>query len=122
VQRTLQIMDAQNLIELPLKVNGLEVKIKPVSPIAQSQNNQDINNVVQFAQIVSQLGPEGQTILKIGKIADYIAEKLGIPADLTNSEAERAIIVQQTQELIQQQAEAEQAMQQPEEAPTEEQI
>ncbi len=122
VQRTLQIMDAQNLIELPLKVNGLEVKIKPVSPIAQSQNNQDINNVIQFAQIVSQLGPEGQTILKIGKIADYIAEKLGIPADLTNSEAERAIIVQQTQELIQQQAEAEQAMQQPEEAPTEEQI
>ena len=120
VQRTLQIMDAQNLIELPLKVNGLEVKIKPVSPIAQSQNNQDINNVIQFAQIVSQLGPEGQTILKIGKIADYIAEKLGIPADLTNSEAERAIIVQQTQELIQQQAEAEQAMQQPTEAPTEE--
>lgn len=122
VQRTLQIMDAQNLIELPLKVNGLEVKIKPVSPIAQSQNNQDINNVIQFAQIVAQLGPEGQTILKIGKMADYIAEKLGIPADLTNSEEERAIIVQQTQKLIQQQAEAEQAMQQPAEAPTEEQI
>ena len=121
VQRTLQIMDAQNLIELPLKVNGLEVKIKPVSPIAQSQNNQDINNVIQFAQIVSQLGPEGQTILKIGKMADYIAEKLGIPANLTNSEEERAMIVQQTQELIQQQAEAEQAMQQPAEAPTEEQ-
>ena len=120
VQRTLQIMDAQNLIELPLKVNGLEVKIKPVSPIAQSQNNADINNVIQFAQIVAQLGPEGQTILKIGKMADYIAEKLGIPADLTNSEAERAMIVQQTQELLQQQAETEQMMQPTEEPPMEE--
>jgi antitoxin component of RelBE/YafQ-DinJ toxin-antitoxin module len=122
VQRTLQIMDAQNLIELPLKVNGLEVKIKPVSPIAQSQNNQDINNVIQFAQIVSQLGPEGQTILKIGKMADYIAEKLGIPANLTNSEEERAMIVQQTQELIQQQAEAEMMQQQADAQPPEEPI
>jgi len=108
IQRTLQIMDEQNLIELPLKVNGLEVKIKPVSPIAMSQNNNDINNVIQYAQIVSQLGPEGQTVLKIGKIADYIADKLGIPVELKNSEQERAMIIQQTQQLAEQAAQAQQ--------------
>ncbi len=108
IQRTLQIMDEQNLIELPLKVNGLEVKIKPVSPIAMSQNNNDINNVIQYAQIVAQLGPEGQTVLKIGAIADYIADKLGIPVELKNSEQERAMIIQQTQQLAEQAAQAQQ--------------
>ena len=108
IQRTLQIMDEQNLIELPLKVNGLEVKIKPVSPIAMSQNNSDINNVIQYAQIVGQLGPEGQTVLKIGAIADYIADKLGIPVELKNSEQERAMIIQQTQQLAEQAAQAQQ--------------
>ena len=116
IQRTLTIMDQQGLIELPLKVNGLEVKITPVSPIAMSQNTNDVNNVVQFAQIVAQLGPEGATALKIGEITDYIAEKLGVPAALRNSPQERAEIIQQTQMMAEQQMQ----QQMPEEPPTEE--
>jgi phosphopentomutase len=73
-----------------------------------SQNNSDINNVIQYAQIVGQLGPEGQTVLKIGAIADYIADKLGIPVELKNSEQERAMIIQQTQQLAEQAAQAQQ--------------
>tara|TARA_R110000796_G_scaffold128803_3_gene244399 strand:+ start:1227 stop:2789 length:1563 start_codon:yes stop_codon:yes gene_type:complete len=120
IQRTLTIMDQQGLIELPLKINGLEVKITPVSPIAMSQNSNDVNNVVQFAQIVAQLGPEGTTALKIGEITDYIAEKLGVPASLRNSPEERAQIIQQTQEMAQQQMQAEQEQAMPEQPPTEE--
>ena len=105
VQRTLQIMNQQGLIELPLKVNGLEIRIKPVSPIAMSQNSSDISNLIQYAQLIGQLGPEGASVLKIGEIADYIADKLGIPVNLINSAQERAEILQQTQEAATQLAE-----------------
>lgn len=113
IQRTLIIMDQQGLIELPLKVNGLEVKITPVSPIAMSQNTSDVNSVIQFAQIVSQLGPEGATTLKVGEITDYIADKLGVPASLRNTPQERAMILQQAQMMAQQQAEQQQQQEQP---------
>ena len=96
---------------MPLKVNGLDIKIVPVSPIAMSQNSNDINSVVQFAQIVSQLGPEGVTTLKVGEITDYIAEKLGVPAALRNSPEERTQILQQAQALAQQQAQMQQPTQ-----------
>ena len=127
VQRTLTIMDQQGLIELPLKVNGLEVTITPVSPIAMSLNVSDGYNVVQFAQLVSQLGPDGASILKVGELADYIAEKLGVPAGLRNTEQERMMIVQQTEMLAREQM-AEQQMaeppveQSPEEPPMEEPV
>tara|TARA_R100000315_G_C5233962_1_gene145070 strand:- start:200 stop:1756 length:1557 start_codon:yes stop_codon:yes gene_type:complete len=111
IQRTLVIMDQQGIIRLPLKVNGLDIKIVPVSPIAMSQNSSDINSVVQFAQIVSQLGPEGVTTLKVGEITDYIAEKLGVPAALRNSPEERTQILQQAQALAQQQAQMQQPTQ-----------
>ena len=121
IERTLAIMDEQGLIQMPLKVNGLEIKLKPVSPIAMSQNSTDIENVIQYAQIVSQLGPEGQTVLKIGKIADYIADKLGIPMTLVNSEMERMQIIQQTQELAMQAAQAEAEAGQEQQVPQEDQ-
>jgi len=38
VKRVLNIMDEQGLIDLPLKVNGLEIKLIPVSPLAKAQN------------------------------------------------------------------------------------
>ena len=34
----LEIMEEQGIIDLPLKVDGLEIQIVPVSPIAQAQN------------------------------------------------------------------------------------
>jgi len=123
VQRTLQIMDAQNLIELPLKVNGLEVKIKPVSPIAMSQNQDKVNNLLQFAQIVQQLGPEGQTSVKIGAAADFIADSLGIPAEVRNTAEERAALLEQAAQMAQQVAQEQAQLEQsPQQAPTEEQI
>ena len=105
VKRTLQIMSDEGMIVLPLKVNGMDVRIKPVSPIAMSQNSSDISNLIQYAQLISQLGPEGASVLKIGEIADYIADKLGIPIKLINNASERAEIVEQTQQAAAQLAE-----------------
>ena len=38
VRRTLELMDEMGIIELPLKIDGLQVKIVPVSPLALASN------------------------------------------------------------------------------------
>ena len=42
IQRVLFIMDEKGLIQLPLKVNGVEVKVTPVSPLVKLKNLEEI--------------------------------------------------------------------------------
>jgi hypothetical protein len=106
VSKTLEVMDERGLIDLPLKVNGLEIKVAPVAPLAMAQNMEDVNAVLQFAQIAQGAGPEGQLSLKIGEMLDFIAERLGVPAKLVASPAERALKMEQAMAMTQQLAEA----------------
>ena len=89
VSRTLAIMNEMGMIELPLKVNGLEVQVIPVSPLALAGNTDNINSVMQFMQISQMMGPQGQTLLKMDQVGDYIADQLGIPAKLRTTPVER---------------------------------
>ena len=107
VSRVLYVMDERGLIEMPLRVNGLEVKVTPVSPIAQAQNMGDIEKIMQWVQMSSALGPEGQMAVKMGSIADYVADKLGVPADLRTTPMERQQMMEQAAQMMQAQAQAE---------------
>jgi hypothetical protein len=102
VARILSVMDERGLIDLPLQVNGLEVKVSPVAPLAMAQNMEEINNIMQFMQITSQLGTEGRFAIKEGDLIDMLAEKLGVPSSIRNSAAERAYLIDQQQQLAQQ--------------------
>lgn len=102
VTKILEVMDERGLIDLPLRVNGLEVKVTPVAPLAMAQNMEEVNSILQFAQIAPQFGAEGALALKSGELIDYLADKLGVPARVRNSAAEREY-------LLQQQAQAQQA-------------
>jgi hypothetical protein len=106
VTKTLEVMDSRGLVDLPLKVNGLEVRITPVAPLAMAQSMDEVNKVLQFAQIAQGAGPEGQMSLKVGEMLDYIGEKLGIPAKLRTSPAERAQRMQDMAQMAQQAAQA----------------
>ena len=106
VTKTLEVMDARGLVDLPLKVNGLEVRITPVAPLAMAQSMDEVNKVLQFAQIAQGAGPEGPMSLKVGEMLDYIGEKLGIPAKLRTSPAERAQRMQDMAQMAQQAAQA----------------
>ena len=108
VARILYVMDEQGLIEMPLRVNGLEVKVTPVSPIAQAQNMGDIEKIMQWVQMSAALGPEGQMAVKTGSISDYVADKMGIPADLRTTPQERQQMMEQAMQAAQMQAQAEQ--------------
>jgi hypothetical protein len=70
-----------------------------------AQNMEDVNAVLQFAQIAQGAGPEGQLALKVGDMLDFIAERLGVPAKLVASPAERALKMEQAMQMTQQLAE-----------------
>jgi hypothetical protein len=99
VSKMLEVMDEGGLIDLPLRVNGLEVKVSPVSPLAMAQNMDEINNILQFMQIAQGLGPEGQMAIKTGDTLEYIADKLGVPAALRTSQAERKQMAEQMAQM-----------------------
>ncbi len=107
VTKILEVMDRDGIIDLPLKVNGLEVKVSPVSPLAMAQNLDEINNIVQFMQIAQGLGPEGQMAINAGAAIDYIADKLGVPAAVRTSAEERKAMMAQMAQMAQQMAPAE---------------
>jgi hypothetical protein len=104
VTRILYVMDQQGLIDLPLKVNGVEVKVTPVSPLAQAQKLQEIQDVMQYMQIANAMGPEGQSTISIGRILAFIAQRLGIDSNLLANPEEQMQFMQQMQQAAQQQA------------------
>ena len=100
------LMDEMGMIDLPLKVNGLEVTVVPISPLAMANNAEKLNEVLQFMQIAQQLGPMGQTLIKMDGIGDYVADQLGIPAQLRTTPQERQQIQQQMMQAAQAAAQA----------------
>lgn len=117
VAKILQVMDTRGLIDLPLQVNGLEVKVAPVSPLANAQAMDEVNAALQFAQLTQQMGPEGAMAIKYGDMVDYLADKLGVPMALRNDPAERAFLIEQQQRQQAAMMQAQMAMQQQAAAP-----
>ena len=77
LQRVVYILKKQGRIEVPT-LNGREVKIRSVSPLAQAQANQDITSVSRYLQMVGgTFGPEILNLLiKSEDVAVYLAEKV----------------------------------------------
>ena len=115
VRRPLELMDEMGMIELPLKVNGLEVKVTPVSPLAMANNMEKVSEIMQFMQVSQALGPQAQTLLRMDAVGDYLADQLGIPAELRTTPQERQQIQQELLQAAQAQLQA-QGMAQPEQA------
>ena len=120
VKRVLNIMDEQGLIDLPLKVNGLEIKLIPVSPLAKAQNLDDVNSMIQFYEITNALGPGGQASIKPDVIASYIAEKMHIPSEVLTTEEEKQKIQEQSQQMVKQMMEQQQGAAAPQGQPPQE--
>ena len=102
VARILQVMDERGLIDLPLQVNGLEVKVAPVAPLAMAQNMEEVNSIMQFMQITASMGNEGAMAVKTGELIDYLGDKLGVPIAVRTTAAERAYLIEQQRVLAQQ--------------------
>ena len=104
LQRVIYILKKQGRIDLPT-VNGREVKIKSVSPLAQAQANQDITSVARFLELIQgRFGPEMmQLLVNSEETAAFLAKKFGVPDTLIRDEEERKQLVAMAQQMAQQQ-------------------
>jgi len=100
VAKILEVMDERGLIQLPLRVNGLEVKVVPVAPLAMAQNMEEVNAIIQYQQLMQSgaFGSDGQVALKNEVAVDYVGDKLGVPAMVRNTAEERAVIKEEAQQ------------------------
>jgi hypothetical protein len=101
--KILEVMDERGLIDMPLRVNGLEVKVTPVAPLAMAQNMEEVSAIMQYRQISQSLGTDGQLAIKTDMLVDYLADKLGVPASVRNTAAERAVLMEEMRNQQQQQ-------------------
>jgi hypothetical protein len=111
IRRTLETMDSLGMIDLPLKVNGLQVKVVPSAPLAQAQNMEKVSEVLQFAQIVQQT-PMGPFVLKQDAFLDYLAKSMAIPSEMITSPMERMEMQKQAQAMAQAQEQNQQMTEQ----------
>ena len=104
LQRVVYILKKQGRIDLPV-INGREVKVKSVSPLAQAQANQDISSVSRYLQMVgTTFGPEILNLLiRSDDVAVYLAKKFGVPDSLVRDDVERQQLIQAAQQMAQQQ-------------------
>jgi hypothetical protein len=104
LKRVIYILRKQGRIELP-SIGNQEIQVKPVSPLAQAQNNQDVMIVDRFLELISsKFGPQSLNMfIKTDAVAEYIGRKLGLPSNLIRDKEEQAQILQQMQQMAQQQ-------------------
>jgi len=116
LQRLIYILKKQGRIEIPV-VNGREVKVKSVSPLAQAQANQDISSVSRFLELVGGVfGPEMLNMLIDGEeTAVHLAKKFGVPDALIRDEEQRKQIAEAAAQMAQMQQMQGQPQGQPEE-------
>lgn len=104
LQRVVHILKKQGRIEVPT-INGREVKIRSVSPLAQAQANQDISNVSRYLGLVGQtFGPQLLNLLVSSEeVSVYLAKKFGVPDSLIRDDAQRQQIMMAAQQAMMQQ-------------------
>ena len=109
VVRSMAVMEEARIIhKLPLSINGQEIKVVPVSPLAQAQNMDDVQDEMQWMSIATQMGPTGMATVKMDAISDWVADRLGVPMQLRTTEEERMEMEQMAQQMMQQQQMAQQ--------------
>jgi hypothetical protein len=104
LQRVIYILKKQGRIDVPT-VNGREIKVRSVSPLAQAQANQDISSVARFLELVGGVfGPEMlQVLIDSEQTAVHLAKKFGVPESLIRDEEQRKQIAALAQQMAQQQ-------------------
>ena len=103
LRRVIRILKEQGRIELPI-VNGREVKVSAVSPLARAQYQQDISDINRFHEIIgTTFGPQVlNLIVKQNEVAKHIGNLMNIPEKLLRSETEQEELAQQMQQMQQQ--------------------
>ena len=95
IKRVAAILTRRGIIE-PIQLDGRDIDIKFLSPLAKAQDGEDILSVQQAVAFVLQTaGPDQAKIgFKLEDFGTWVAGKTGMPAELVRSAAEKEQIIQ----------------------------
>jgi len=114
LQRVYWILVRRGLVT-PLEIGGKEVSIKFTSPLARTQDAEDLMSVQQAVEFtLATAGEEAiQMSFKLEDFGKWAGEKTGMPQELIRSDAEKAEVIQAGAEAAKAQMEQGQQPQQP---------
>ena len=103
LRRVIRILKEQGRIDLPI-INGREVKVQAISPLARSQYQQDISDINRFHEIIgTTFGPQVlNLIVNQNAVAKHIGSLMNIPEKLLRNEEEQQQLAQEMQSMAQQ--------------------
>lgn len=108
-KRGLSILVKRGLIELPtgFTIDNFFVQVQVVSPIAQTQQAEEVQRFMQSYEMVAMINPQlAMTSYKIEEIPKWLTEMTGTPTKLLRSEAEAEQMQQMIAQFVAQQAQA----------------
>lgn len=99
LNRVIWILKRRGLITIP-KIDGKEIKIKFTSPLARAKDIEEVTAIQNAMEISLNLtGPELTNMgYKTEELQSFLAKKLGVPAELVRTDAEKAKIAAQATE------------------------
>tara|TARA_R100000306_G_C4285686_1_gene97417 strand:- start:16 stop:495 length:480 start_codon:yes stop_codon:yes gene_type:complete len=102
VKRVLHILQKRGDIQIP-RVNGKEVQIVPVSPLARARQQEGVVQFDRFMELLTtRFGPQvANVLIDQNKAANEIARRMGVDERLIRSPAEVQELAQQIQALSQ---------------------
>ncbi|MEK9909125.1 MAG: portal protein [Candidatus Thalassarchaeaceae archaeon] len=103
LRRVVYILKKQGRINIPL-VNGREVKVVNISPLAQAQHTENVARVLRLGEAMNGMfGPQmTNLVLKAEEAAAYMGQEIGVPDKLVRNEVERQQIAQAIAETAEQ--------------------
>ena len=103
IRRVVYLLKKQGRIQVPL-VNGREVKIVNVSPLAQAQHTENVSRVARLGELMNGMfGPQvTNVVLKAEEAGGYLASEIGVPDRLVRNDAERQQMAQAIAETAEQ--------------------
>lgn len=105
VMRGLEIMERKAIIDFPVKIDGTTVRVEITSPLAQEQNLEDIQNVVNWIQLSGILDPRLALLgIKGEDLPQWFGAKLGIKQELMRDKTEREVLQKQIAGILAEQA------------------
>ena len=94
VKRCLYILQKKG-ITYPVVLNGKELTLKILSPLNQSQQQEDLEALERILPYYQSFPDEFRLKIKTEEIPNFVAEKASVPSNLLRSEKERKVLAQE---------------------------
>lgn len=102
-KRVIGILSRKGLLEMPegFTIDNFFVQVQVTSPVAQTQQAEQVQKVMQNYQMMAMISPElALTSYEVEKLPAWVTEMTGAPSSLLRNDAERENLQQLVAQLV----------------------